>query len=281
VAVSSIQLQQLSEKLEQLARGSKPSAGASGPQPGGSRADFVSTRWPEVDGTLQGLRLGVVHEWFGLIEPRAAKNQRDASAPPLQIFSHLAACAAATFPRGVVVWIGRACWPHPQILAMRDRLLARSIFVADTDAASRLWATDLTLRSRAVAAVIADGRGLNMRATRRLQLAASAAAALALVARPYHEIDEISAAATRWLVQPVPTPTKNPRWSVELLRCKGVQPNSRAPRQWVLEGDHVSGVVCLPADVVDRSGAQTRAQHEAERASGRGSFARKLGRRTA
>jgi hypothetical protein len=207
-----------------------------------------------------------------------------------------------------VVWIGRAIRPYPHLLLRgrapigrfassrqstanaRDRLLLeRSLFIDPPDDGTRLWAIDLALRCNAVCAVIADGCGLSMAQTRRLQLAAEAGGALVLLARPPEEEAELSAAMTRWRITPAPSSTDRPRWSIELLRRKGARGGlnvttagmTRAPRppaiveepitdgsvhfrgpaagaeagmrHWLLEWNHVQGVIAVPADVVDRS----------------------------
>ena len=143
-------------------------------------------------------------------------------------------------------------------------ILERSIFIDPPDGASRLWSIDLAARCRAVAAVVADGSGLDMAATRRLQLAAEAGSALVLCARPPGEMKCLSAAATRWLVCCAPSTDKNPRWIVQLLRCKGVQPESKvlrlpggdslagAGRRWDVEWKRAQGGVVVHAALVDR-----------------------------
>jgi hypothetical protein len=209
---------------------------------------------------------------------------------------------------GYVVWIGRSIRPYPHLLLRgcapverfassrqstatpRDRLLLeRSLFIDPPDDGMRLWAIDLALRCGAVCAVVADGRGLGMSQTRRLQLAAEAGGALVLLARPPEEERELSAAMTRWRITPAPSSTDRPRWIIELLRRKGARgglnvtttstarpthppavveepitdgsvhfrgPGAGAEagmRHWLLEWNHVQGVVAVPADVVDRS----------------------------
>ncbi len=179
----------------------------------------------------------------------------------------------------------------------RDRvagglLLKRSLFIDPPDDASRLWAIDLALRCPAIIVVVADGSGLRMAETRRLQLAAEASRGLALLARPPDELAELSAATTRWRVGPAPSPTGRPRWFVELLRCKGaltchqeiaaagsspsdteVESRSAAEllpdtkslqevwvggkHRWILEWDHAQGAIAPSADVVDRPGETT------------------------
>ncbi len=172
-----------------------------------------------------------VHEWFGLADSSCMPRW----IPPLGILLYLARRSLESMDggRAGVVWIGRRCWPFLQGLSPDDRrvLLHRSIFIDPTDDMSRLWALDLAARCPAVAAVVADGSRLDMAATRRLQLAAEAGSALVLCARPPEEIDHLSAATTRWRVRCVSSADKIPRWNVELLRCKGMQPDG----QWTVE----------------------------------------------
>lgn len=145
--------------------------------------------------------------------------------PPMAILAHLADRAAASAAEagsgGVVVWIGHRAWPAPSLPAAR-RHLDRSIYIDPPDEASRIWAIDLAMRCPAVAAVVADGTGLSMAATRRLQLAARAGRALTLLVRPPWERGVLSASATRWQVQPEHSVSDEPRWRVRLTRCKAM-----------------------------------------------------------
>lgn len=116
-------------------------------------------------------------------------------------------------------------------------LFEHSLFVDPGSGAAqtgqRLWAIDTALRCPSVTAIVADGSGLPMAGTRRLQLAAAAADALVLLARPPAEVGEISAATTRWTVTRIQDEdtgatdfangAEAPRWRVELLRAKGSQ----------------------------------------------------------
>ena len=282
---------------------------------GGLRA--VATGWGEVDGALAGgdmdragLDRGVIHEWFGVAEPGeqgGSGNQHRRCrgkhwTPPLCLLVHLAWQALAQEQAagdGAVLWIGKSCWPHARVL-IRDhdtdgrRLLRQSIFADPPDAAARRWAIDLALRSPAVTAVVADGSGLDMAATRRLQLAAESGRALALLARPPHELSKLSAAATRWVVAgeatrrrsdeategtegtscdgrgrvsvaagvlrggreqslELPGALGNPRWTIELRRCKAQRAFSHTTRRWVLEWHRGNFAVPVSAELVDRS----------------------------
>ncbi|MEQ8770451.1 MAG: hypothetical protein RIB60_08075 [Phycisphaerales bacterium] len=211
--------------------------------------DAVPTGWPGVDHALGGLRRQVVHEW--LADPHPAGFNA-----PLALLAHLAAQAQRqTDHARLAVWIGRPCWPHPR--ALPAPLLERSIFVDASDRAERVWATDLCLRSPAAGVVIADARALDMSSSRRLQLAAGAGDALALLARPWRERHRISAAWTRWRAEPEPSDTPSPRWAIQLLRCKGMQPDEERTRWSVLRDDATGDVRVVP-DAPDRSAPTVR-----------------------
>jgi hypothetical protein len=204
----------------------------------GSRsAGAVSTGWPAFDAHLSGgLALGAVHEWIG-------------ARPPLFLLLHLARRALAqrlaADREGAVLFVGRRVFPYPAALVHAARieevarrsteallsievergahaecrdLFERSFFVDPPDEGTRLWAADAALRSKAVAALVADGGRLSIASTRRLQLAAREGEALALVARPLEEARALSAATTRSLVRA----GGGERWGVELLRAKPV-----------------------------------------------------------
>lgn len=228
---------------------------------------------------MGGLPGGAIHEWFLDLEDRQAPastpRDRDNWFAPLALLTHLAwrAIEADDARDGaagrLIVWIGRRCRVFvgamtgpPGATPGARALIARSLVVNPPDGASALWAIDLALRSPAVGAVIADAHGLDMACSRRLQLAAEAGGGVALLARPARERAALSAAATRWLVRPTPAPpgvrAPSARWSVELLRRKGATgwsgPSANGGRRWILETNRAQGVVCLPADVADRSG---------------------------
>lgn len=208
------------------------------------------------------LERGVLHEWF-------------APTPPLCLLAGMAGLAVEPLREdespeatGHVAWIGRRMWPHPRTLVAfdprgkaDDTLLRRSLFLDPPDDGTRHWAIDLALKCEAIACVVADGRGLDMAGSRRLQLAAKEGRALALMARPEREIKVHSAAATRWRVQPTPSPTKHPRWRVELLRRKGLRPlvqgsvvhSPTSQGTWTVQWHGEKDRLAALALVVDRS----------------------------
>lgn len=235
-------------------------AGAHGPD----EAARIPTGWRTVDAAIGGgLVRGGLHEWLG---NEAAVSQGMPWTPPLGLVVHLGWRMLETSPSSTwLAWIGAACFPYPATLVRRtadDRqLMERSIFVAADPAADRLWAIDLALRSPAVAGVIADSRQFKLPASRRIQFLAQAHGKPVICVRPPAERAEASAACSRWRVHWESSQNAAPRWRVELLRCKGVQPAS-CPA-WVLEWNRATGVVGLPSALADpmrqsRIGARTR-----------------------
>lgn len=239
--------------------------------PGPARVqERPALRFPDCrDGVA--LAAGRLHEW--VLDDGGPEHGRWWAAP-LTLLIHLARAAARASGGDRVFWIGRRCWPYPPALAggeeHEQRLLRCSVFVDPPDAGARLWAIDLALRSGAAAAVVADAGGLDMAASRRLQLAAEAGAArggalsLGLLARPPWEVKALSAASTRWAARLAPSPNAAPRWTVELLRCKGVRPGHQ-PRMWLLERSHAQGVVAVSAQVGDGSGQTSPGAHGSAR----------------
>lgn len=231
--------------------------------------------------------LGGVHEWF--VGTSEQEPDKKAAFPPLGVLIAEAwrAVDSAARSRREVVWIGRWCWPCPQALLRRSipsepvggvdrRLLERSLFVdvgharaertapiapaARNERAERVWSIEQAARCAGVAMVVADGAGVTMAESRRLQLAASAAGVPVMLARPWSDRGELSAARTRWRVLPRVSSQGERAWRLELLRCKGWQPTGGGVRRWAVRRDDATGTtsdwasvdVDLDADVVDR-----------------------------
>lgn len=212
--------------------------------------------FPEVEASLpeQGLGHGLVHEWVGVVdaEPEPALNDKAYKKgysprywqPPFTLLIHLlhSALGSSAGLASMAVWVGEQVWPYlpPLVSPGRFDAVRQSLFVRAVGPAERVWAADLTLRSRAAGVVVVDGTGLDLSATRRLQLACEAGGGVCLLVRPPWERAKLSGAATRWLVSTMPTatPLATQRWGLELLRCKGVQPAPDAVRTWTLTYDH-------------------------------------------
>ncbi len=240
----------------------------------GNAAKSVETGWGEIARRAS-------HEWFADAPPLAFMI--DLIGHAMEMAMHAQGTAqpvlADALSGGAVFWMGRACWPYPQALAQASGnskpgaqqhqgnpgtvsgggLLERSIFVdLPADRAVRVWAIDLVLRSRATLAVVADGRGIDMAQSRRLQLAAEAGHGLAMFWRKPEERAVLSVAHHRWRVSPVPTQHCHPRWEIERLRCK----DAAAWNRQGLPGGKMTmiveqrgapeGIVAVSADVADR-----------------------------
>jgi protein ImuA len=234
----------------------------------------LATGWPEPDAAmLGGLMFGALHEWFGLATdsgPARPDPRRSPTlwTPPLGVLVHLAACAhrsPAREPKAppVVLWIGRRVWPYGHTLARAHPALFHASLCIDAQRPDeRFWAIDVALRSAGTGAVVvADSSGLPLAMSRRLQLAAEAGGALALLARPAWEEAELSVAATRWRVRTVAPPKGGPnttpkwaqRWSIELVRCKGSLAHASHAHPWMVERTNDGRLVSLPPDLVNRS----------------------------
>lgn len=214
-----------------------------GTEKGKSGIEMAAT----VGGDATGLTLlGGLHEWFA----SEHRSWNSAWLPPMAMLIGLAWSAIEAEPRRRVVWVGRRCWPYPPALVGRDpggsdrRLLDASVFVDPASKQERVWAVELAARCVGVGVVIGDGSGLAMAESRRLQLASKDTPLL--LARPAWEICELSAARTRWRVSPLVVDATGgdcrQGWAVELLRCKGLRPETAGgARRWTVRRDHGTG----------------------------------------
>lgn len=227
---------------------------------GGERTGRVATGWREVDASLGGgLLTGAVHEWVGQeTDELAGRGRNRAIQHPLGLLMHLMR-QAMSVGNGWGMWVGRGCLAYPHGLVNEQQVLSRLLWVEPADVAGRLWAIDLAARCEGMAVVVADGTGLDMAGTRRLQLAAEAGGTLLLLARPWPERQVLSAATTRWVVRPAVSPTDWARWEIELWRCKGSQRGNgtEGRHAWIVEARHErgQGLVVAPAAPADRSTA--------------------------
>lgn len=194
---------------------------------------------------------GCLHEWFGGTSKGDSGVDCQRSGfwvPPIAVL--LGVVSVLAREGGVVVWVGRRCWPLLQSLirvggadpAPCDVLYRRCLFLDPVSRADRVWATELAVCNPAVAVVITDGSGITMAESRRVQLAAARGGVCVLLARAPWEVRELSAARTRWSVSSLRTVGNEQAWTVELLRCKGVQPE-RGARRWSVRRDHATGTI--------------------------------------
>ena len=124
--------------------------------------------------------------------------------------------------------------------AARGDLLARSLFV-DPGPRALVWAADRALRCAGSAVVVIDGRGLDLGTTRRLQLAAEAGGALALVARPASDARRPSVAASRWRVERATTTADDAAPSFHLTPFKRRSTSTASDPASSLDREEVPG----------------------------------------
>ncbi len=130
--------------------------------------------------------------------------------------STLAFTAAATAMRstnGFVVIIDTQHNIYPPALASWGIDLEKMVLVRPQSDVDALWAVDQSLRTPAVAAVVADVQRIDDRAARRMQLAAEQGGGLALLLRPASARRAPSWADVQWVVRGLPSqdaePTQN------------------------------------------------------------------------
>jgi protein ImuA len=146
---------------------------------------------------------------------------------------------------------GLAALPYGPGLVRFGLPVERLILVRAGKPADLLWAMEEGLRSGRFTAVLGEGIAPDLTATRRLQLAAEAGGATALLAFPAseHRSLRLSAATTRWRIAACPAVLPDrPRWSVSLERCR-----NGGSRAWTLEWCHEALRLRVSAALADRS----------------------------
>jgi len=230
----------------------------SAPGPGGAER-VLPLGLPEIDAALPwgGLRLAALHEVAA----------RDAGAGAGFVAALLARIGGG---EGVALWClaarsvsesGGLYGPGLAAFRLEPR---RLVVVRGRNDREVLWAMEEGLRSGVLAAVVAEVADLGLSASRRLQLAAEAGGATALLLRPRSAALGPSAALTRWRldaapsapgaagvpeteIPPRPGPLGALRWRAELWRCRGA-----APHAWTIEWCHETGDLAVVADLCHR-----------------------------
>lgn len=268
---SAERLRRLREALD--ARRASVVTGDHASNAGAAARDHVPTRWHAIDAALGGgiPRVGL-HEWWGeLADARAVCAQLAWNA----LLADDAACPGA---HRHVAWVGRSAWPQADELVRGLRAALAGMFggssarqwpdarlhdrsllvdVPARDAGARLWAIEQAARCPGVCAVVADGRGFDLAATRRLQLAASGVLLLSLrgvaSGRP-----ALSACSTRWYVRCAPGPSSIAERAPWLRSVKGIPVSllERIPPEpaWLVTLERAKGVsACLSVECGARS----------------------------
>ncbi|HEX3861203.1 MAG TPA: damage-inducible protein [Stellaceae bacterium] len=215
-----------------------------------------------------GLALGAVHEIIGY-----GGDEEDGAAAAGFAAGILARIKKGEEPgQGPVLW----CLKQPDLygpgLLAHGLDPARLVLVVAQRDDELLWTIEEGLRSgpaAGLAAVVGEIGRLPMVASRRLQLAAERSGIITLLLRRWRsgaeaaaERNRPSAALTRWRVTASSSKDPGwgvgvgarkirnigqPRWRVELLRCRG-----GVPAAWIVEVADATGHVFVSAELADR-----------------------------
>lgn len=220
-----------------------------------------------VDGHLPwgGLPGACLHEVNDGWAPPAGFSRRHASGSSTGFVAALVARActrrshSASYP---VVWITLQETLHAPGLMGFGLAAENLVAVTARDNDEALWVMEECLRADCVGAVVGEIPQVDLKASRRLQLAAEAGGGLGVLLLPapaQSDDGEIalapSAAVTRWLVGAAPSaPAAGmeklvgvTRWQTRLLRCRG-----GTPRSWCLEWRCETRGFALAAALSDR-----------------------------
>ncbi|HEX6092035.1 MAG TPA: hypothetical protein VFZ07_01715 [Dongiaceae bacterium] len=228
------------------------------------RAAELSTSLSPVDLYLStaATPLGAVHEIVG----QGGDEEQGAAGA-----GFLALTLKASAPTGWIAWVTQEDDLYAPGLAAFGLDLRRLILVSARRDAEVCWALEEALRSRALAAVVAEVGVLTLTATRRLQLAAEQAGIPCFLLRRWRTQElaqqqrtQPIAAVTRWRISPQPpsrgsdqatVPELGPaHWRLDLWRCRNA-----AAASWIMEFDHADQqrVTAFPvpvaATLADRS----------------------------
>lgn len=189
-----------------------------------------------------GLALGSVHE----IAAADAHAHHDGAALG---FSAALLGRLSQVLRRPVLWLAESTLPHAPGLLAFGLSPARLILVRPGNSAALLWTLEEAARSRALAGVLAEVRGLDFTAARRLHLAARASGVTLLL---FNRAAPVGTAYSRWRVSGLPG--ADDRWRLELMRCRGrAADDSGLVCCWEVEWHGPTGGLHLAAAAADRS----------------------------
>ncbi len=172
-------------------------------------------------------------------------------------------------PKAPALWILRGRDLYAPGLAAYGLTPDRLVAVRAVRAVDALWAMEEALRCSALSAVLGELEGLDLTASRRLQLAAESSGVTGFLldlgagmsSRRSGRPEGLSAAVTRWRLDAAPSQDEEedraprpagglpglgaPRWSVALERCRGGRPGRwtliREEEGWRDTGDPDTG----------------------------------------
>lgn len=200
-----------------------------------------------------GLAIGALHEVAG-----GANGALDGAA------SALFAAGIAARTQGQVLWCLTRRDLFAPAIAQAGLSSDRVVYVEAGDDKTVLACFEEGLRHGGLGAVIGEVSRLPMTASRRLQLAAETGGVMGIAVRRWRrqaeaaDFGQPTAAQTRWRVTALPSSplpvagVGRARWFVELIRSKAGE-----CADFELEACDETGRLALPADLADRSLAQT------------------------
>ncbi|MDP6515674.1 MAG: hypothetical protein QF926_03485 [Alphaproteobacteria bacterium] len=215
----------------------------------------------EVAATAVPFGIGAIDSalpWSGL--PRACLHEIEGGGGDAGAATGFAAALLARLiaDRGPALWcLGRVDLHGPGLAAF-GLDAGRLIVVRARTPEQVLWVLEEGLRARRLGAVLGEVGGIDLTASRRLQLAAQASGTTCLLLyRTRRARAPATAAQTRWRVGPAPgapapgfdAPDAS-RWRVELTRCRG----AAGARHWSIEWSHETHRFAVAAPLADRSG---------------------------
>jgi len=195
------------------------------------RMDSVRTGLPAIDALLPDgkFALGAVHEVL--------------SESPCLLLPLLLARSAMKF--GKIVWCDPLRRFYPPAAARMGLPLDRLLIVRPAGGADLLWALHESLRCGGVGACVAPAARLTPLQVRRLQLAAERGGGVGLLMRPIQAISWPYAAASRWLLEPLPAAPAAlavRRWRATLIRAHGGQEGRSVVLEVERDNHHVRAI---------------------------------------
>lgn len=188
-----------------------------------------------------GLARGAVHELLWRPEHAAPRFAA------LTFATHPNTSADATGSQNtkVMIWCDPTGDVYPPAIAAAGVPLNRLYLLRPKKREDLIWSIAECLRCKGVGVTIAPIDRLSRIEARRLQLAAEQGGGMGLLMRPMIatraglQVPAVYAAATRWLVSPIPGLRSIQRWRVELLHGHG----GRVGSSFILEHSHFSNRV--------------------------------------
>ncbi|HEX4193289.1 MAG TPA: hypothetical protein VHY80_09335 [Stellaceae bacterium] len=221
----------------------------------GPEAAVLPFGLPAIDDALpwQGLPLASLHE----IENAGVAGEDGAAS----LF--LAGILARLTPTRPVLWCLQRTDLHAPGLALAGLAAERLVLLRAPNERDLLWAMEEGLRSRALAAVVGEVEALSLPASRRLQLAAESTGVTGFVLHRNAIEAAASAAVTRWRIAALPSAPVagepgigQPRWRVELRRCRGGMPQAWEVEAGNAQSGWTTGHVAVSAALADRPALQ-------------------------